>query len=92
MTYHLNRLQTFRSAHQYGVTLNPQSQPKGPVFAEMAYTHPILDRAAIRAQQSVRDLSGCDLIHFAGAHLYNGFHEDGIRSGVDVARALGVEF
>ncbi len=92
MTYHLNRLQTFRSAHQYGVTLNPQSQPKGPVFAEMAYTHPILDRAAIRAQQSVRDLSGRDHIHFAGAHLYNGFHEDGIRSGVDVARALGVEF
>jgi predicted NAD/FAD-binding protein len=58
----------------------------------MLYTHPVLDRAAIRAQSRVRALSGLDRIHFAGAHMYNGFHEDGLRSAVDVARALGVEF
>lgn len=92
MTYHLNRLQTLSSTNQYGVTLNPHSEPRGPVFAEMDYTHPVLDRAAVRAQASLRSLSGRDRIHFAGAHLYNGFHEDGIRSGVEVAQALGVTF
>lgn len=92
LTYHLNRLQALESASQYCVTLNPASAPQSPVFAEMVYTHPVLDRAAIRAQSRLRALSGHDRIHFAGAHMYNGFHEDGIRSSVDVARALGVEF
>lgn len=92
LTYHLNRLQAFESSSQYCVTLNPASPSLAPVFAEMLYTHPILDRAAVRAQSRLRALSGLDRIHFAGAHMYNGFHEDGIRSAVDVARALGVEF
>ena len=92
LTYHLNRLQTLESTSQYCVTLNPASPPQTPIFAEMLYTHPVLDRAAIRAQSRLRSLSGLDRIHFAGAHMYNGFHEDGLRSSVDVARALGVEF
>ncbi len=92
LTYHLNRLQTLKSTSQYCVTLNPPSAPQAPVFAEMLYTHPVLDRAAIRAQSRLRALSGLDRIHFAGAHMYNGFHEDGLRSAVDVARTLGVEF
>ncbi len=92
MTYHLNRLQGIESPTQYCVTLNPRERPKGAILAEMDYTHPVIDRSAVLAQASLRRLSGQDRIHFAGAHLYNGFHEDGIRSAVDVARALGVEF
>ena len=46
----------------------------------------------IMDMQYANGLSGLDRIHFAGAHMYNGFHEDGLRSSVDVARALGVEF
>ena len=92
LTYHLNRLQALESTSQYCVTLNPASDPGASVFAEMLYTHPVLDRAAIRAQSRLRALSGVDRIHFAGAHMYNGFHEDGLRSAVDVARALGVDF
>ena len=92
LTYHLNRLQAVQSTNQYCVTLNPKESPAAPVFASMLYTHPVLDRAAIRAQRVLRGLSGQDRIHFAGAHLYNGFHEDGIRSAVDVAGALGVTF
>lgn len=92
LTYHLNRLQAIASPNQYCVTLNPVLAPGSPRFAEVVYTHPVLDRAAIGAQRRLRDLSGRDRIHFAGAHLYNGFHEDGIRSAVDVARALGVVF
>lgn len=92
MTYHLNRLQALRSSSQYCVTLNPHREPTRSVFAEMAYTHPVIDRDAVRAQRELRALSGRDRIHFAGAHLYNGFHEDGIRSAVDVAASLGVTF
>lgn len=89
MTYHLNRLQTMDSANDYCVTLNPHEEPAGPVFAAMAYTHPVIDRAAISGQSRLRAASGTDRVHFAGAHLYNGFHEDGIRSAVDVTAALG---
>ncbi|MEO8359010.1 MAG: FAD-dependent oxidoreductase [Vicinamibacteria bacterium] len=92
LTYHMNRLQSIHSDTQYCVTLNPASEPKAKVFAEMSYTHPILDRGAIKAQEQLRLLSGADRVHFAGAHLYNGFHEDGIRSAVDVAQSLGVAF
>jgi predicted NAD/FAD-binding protein len=38
------------------------------------------------AQKNRAKICGKQHTHFAGAYWYNGFHEDGVRSGVDVAK------
>jgi predicted NAD/FAD-binding protein len=88
MTYHVNRLQSIGGATQYNVTLNPRRDPKD-VVAEMAYRHPLLDKKATDAQPMVRALSGRDRISYAGAYLYNGFHEDGVRAALDACAPFG---
>ena len=92
VTYWMNRLQGIDSSTDYLVTLNGADRidPKR-VLAEMAYTHPIYDLAAIEAQSRLAALS-TPRMAFAGAYHGWGFHEDGCRSGVDAARALGVSW
>ena len=91
VTYHLNRLQRLEARSDYCVTLNP---PGGiepyHVLRRMVYTHPLYTRAAISAQARWDEISGRDRVHFCGAYWFDGFHEDGLRSAVRVAAALGV--
>lgn len=92
ITYHLNRLQGLRDAQtNWFVTLNRRT-PIRPdrILFERPFTHPIFDLAAIRAQRGWEKVSGKNKAHFCGAHFGYGFHEDAIRSGFRVARALGV--
>lgn len=91
MTYHLNRLQGVGGAEQLCVTLNGRSAVAGDVLAEMQYTHPILDRAAVAAQPRVDALNGRRRTYFCGAYLRHGFHEDGVVSAQRVAAHFGVQ-
>ena len=93
ITYHLNRLQALPGSTPFCVSLNVEREPApGTVLAEMDYTHPILDAAAVAAQPELRRLSGQRHTLFAGAHLRYGFHEDGLLSGMKAAEALGGGF
>jgi len=90
LTYWMNQLQSIDHRRQLFVTLNP-SRPPAPdsVLQRMRYSHPIFDDRAVRAQSRLAAVQGCGGIWFAGAWLGYGFHEDGLRSGLDVAAALG---
>jgi predicted NAD/FAD-binding protein len=92
VSYHLNRLQGLQGANRdWFVSLNRRTPIKDDaVIANLSFDHPIFDAAAIAAQSRVGEVSGRRAVHFCGAHLGYGFHEDGVRSAVDVARALGV--
>jgi predicted NAD/FAD-binding protein len=90
ITYHLNRLQALDTDRDYCVTLNEQVAPEH-VIGRFAYTHPQFDVSTLRAQRELPRLAG-GRTHYAGAYFGNGFHEDGLASGVAVARALGVEW
>ena len=92
LTYQLNRLQGIDSRTSFSVSLNHARPFDGDVLARMDYTHPILDGPAIAAQPRVAALNGVRHTFYCGAHLRNGFHEDGLVSAVAVARALGVEW
>ena len=59
------------------------------VIASMSYDHPLYDVAAVRAQRRLAQLS-VGRTAYAGAYHGWGFHEDGARSGVAAAAALGV--
>jgi len=90
ITYHLNRLQALDVEKDYCVTLN-EDVPDEHVLERIAYTHPLFTVAAMKAQAELPRLDG-ERIHYAGAYFGNGFHEDGLASGVAAARALGVEW
>lgn len=90
ITYSLNRLQALEAERDYCVTLNEQVASEH-VLGRFEYDHPLYTVSTLRAQRQLPSLAG-GRTHYAGAHFGNGFHEDGLASGVGVARALGVEW
>jgi predicted NAD/FAD-binding protein len=74
----------------YCLTLN-EAIPEEHVLGRFSYEHPLYTVATLRAQSQLPRLAG-GRTHFAGAYFGNGFHEDGLASGVAVARALGVDW
>ena len=56
------------------------------------YAHPVYDFAALAAQQQMDGIQGVRRTWFSGAWMGNGFHEDGMRAAVSVARGLGVHW
>jgi predicted NAD/FAD-binding protein len=90
VSYLINRLQPLPFSTPVVVTLTPGIEPAPEkVIAEFSYAHPIFDGPAIDAQHRLADLQGVDRLWFAGAWGGYGFHEDGLRSGMQVAAALG---
>jgi uncharacterized protein len=91
LTYHMNILQRLTKKHNYLVTLNHQID-ESQVVKRIDYSHPVFDLAMIEAQTKWSSISGNGLhTHFCGAYWFNGFHEDGVRSGLRVCQALGLD-
>lgn len=90
VTYWMNKLQNIDEKYPLFVTLNPTKQPdEALTFDRYQYAHPLFDTAAINAQNRLNNIQGKDKIWFCGAWTGFGFHEDGLKSGLKVARALG---
>ena len=87
--YLLNLLQPLPFAQPVVVSLNPlQEIDPQHVLGSFDYAHPVFDLAAIRAQTDVPALQGQQHSYFCGAWTGYGFHEDGLKSGLDVAARL----
>ena len=88
LTYWMNRLQNLDTERPVFVTLNPSAEPSDAV-ASFTYHHPQYDRAAVDAQEAIASMQGGQRTWFCGSYCGYGFHEDGLRSGLDVAARLG---
>ncbi|MGP3751355.1 NAD(P)/FAD-dependent oxidoreductase [Streptomyces sp. IBSNAI001] len=90
VSYDMNRLQRLDAPERFVVTLNGADRVSpDSVRARMVYEHPVFTPESVAAQARLPALSG-PVTAFAGAYHGWGFHEDGCRSGVRAAEALGV--
>lgn len=91
VTYCMNILQGIQSAEPLLVTLNAADRiDPGRVIARFNYAHPVYSQASVEAQARRQEICGTDRIHYCGAYWYNGFHEDGVRSALDIGARFGV--
>ncbi|MFE1953669.1 NAD(P)/FAD-dependent oxidoreductase [Streptomyces sp. NPDC059524] len=89
VSYDMNRLQRLTAAETYVVTLGGRDRvDPDTVLARMVYEHPLYTPRSVAAQRLLPDLNS-SVCAFAGAYHGWGFHEDGCRSGVRAAAALG---
>ncbi|MCP1199407.1 NAD(P)/FAD-dependent oxidoreductase [Notoacmeibacter sp. MSK16QG-6] len=92
VTYWMNRLQNIDPAIPLFVTLNPDREPDASrVYGEWTYDHPQFNAGGMAAQKRLDAIQGQEGIWLAGAWTGYGFHEDGLRSGLRVASALGAD-
>jgi predicted NAD/FAD-binding protein len=90
LTYNMNILQNIESDTTFCVTLN-NSKDIDPdkVLGTYSYSHPQFNNQTVTAQSRWADISGSNGLHFCGAYWYNGFHEDGVHSALDVCKSFG---
>ncbi len=92
LTYWMNRLQGIDEEYPLFVTMNPLEEPDPELeFARFNYTHPVFDSAAIWAQGELMPIQGVRDTWFCGSYCGYGFHEDGLKAAIAVARSLGVQ-
>jgi len=93
VTYDMNQLQGISAPENFCVTLNCTDRiDPAKILKRLHYAHPLYTRASVAAQLRRGEISGQRRTWYAGAYWGWGFHEDGMRSAVDVARALGVQW
>lgn len=90
VTYYMNQLQKLKASKHYCVTLNP-SQPidRRLIIKEMLYTHPIYSFDSLATQFELPSLNGVNNTYFCGSYFGYGFHEDAVKSALQVARKFG---
>ncbi|WP_394243317.1 NAD(P)/FAD-dependent oxidoreductase [Vibrio astriarenae] len=89
LTYNMNILQHIKAPHTFCVSLNSSDQIEpSKVLKTYTYHHPVFTVQSIAAQARKSDISGLNNTWYCGAYWHNGFHEDGVRSALDVVRAL----
>ncbi|WP_100643341.1 NAD(P)/FAD-dependent oxidoreductase [Alteromonas facilis] len=90
VTYNMNILQRLTAPHTFCVTLNNTKQiDPDKILGVYQYAHPQYNHTMVKAQQRRSAICGVNGLHFCGAYWYNGFHEDGVKSALDVCKRFG---
>lgn len=90
VTYYMNLLQGINSKHTFCVTLNQTHKVNSSkILKSFIYHHPVLNSSSVEAQKQRSLINGHRHSYFVGAYWYNGFHEDGVRSALDVTKQFG---
>lgn len=93
VSYCMNLLQSLQSPEPFIVSLNRSNDiAADKIIATMRYRHPVYTHQSVAAQARRGEINGVARTWYAGAYWGFGFHEDGLRSGVEVAHALGINW
>ena len=89
LSYWMNNLQKLDSERDIFVTLgNCPDIDEDKVIKKIKYEHPLYSEKTIKGQKLIKSIQGNNKTYFTGAHLGYGFHEDGIKSSVDVIKII----
>ena len=90
VTYCMNILQSIKSQLPLLVSLNARDRiDSDKIIGEYNYSHPVYSLTGMKSQLRRNEICGVDRIHYCGAYWYSGFHEDGVRSALDVSEKFG---
>ena len=89
LTYWMNSLQPIPLDDPLFVTLNSTHNiDQNQIYDQVTMRHPVYDVGVLSAQKDLSLNNGHNRTWFSGAWMKNGFHEDGLSSGLDVARSI----
>ena len=89
VTYWLNLLQNLSIKKNIFLTLNPNYEiPEDQIYKKVSFTHPYYDFDALKFQKQLHLLQNKENILFCGSYFGYGFHEDGIKSTIDMIKHL----
>jgi predicted NAD/FAD-binding protein len=89
LTYDMNILQGIESDTTFCVTLNATDAiHPACILGRYSYSHPVFSLESVAAAERWGEINGVNRSWFAGAYWTNGFHEDGVVSGLRVAEAI----
>ncbi len=88
-TYWLNKLQSPATQKNYFLSINPfQKIDKDKVIKEIHYNHPLFTPENFARQKNLQELNKNTNIYFSGAYFGYGFHEDGLKAGLELVKIL----
>lgn len=92
VSYYMNRLQDLQTERDYIVTLNTTRPIAGNcVINQTTLMHPLYSTESMATQPRLREMNGAQNTWFCGSYFGYGFHEDAVRSAVEVAQGFGIE-
>ena len=89
VTYWLNLLQNLKEEKNIFLTLNPyQKINEEKIFKKVKFTHPYYDQSTLINQKNLSKIQNRESILFCGSYFGYGFHEDGIKSSLNMLKYL----
>ncbi len=85
VTYWLNNLQNLKCNDNFFLTLNPFNEiNKKDIIKDINFTHPYFNLETLKHQKSLASLQGKKRTWYCGSYFGYGFHEDGIKSAINL--------
>ena len=89
VTYWLNQLQNLKIDKNIFLTINPFREiPANKTYKKVRFTHPYFDADALLNQKNLQKIQNKKNILFCGSYFGYGFHEDGIKSSIEMLKIL----
>ena len=89
VTYWLNLLQNFNISKNIFLTLNPfENINRDKIIKKVEFTHPYYDHTTLENQKKLHLIQNKKNILFCGSYFGYGFHEDGIKSSLEMIKFL----
>jgi predicted NAD/FAD-binding protein len=90
VTYDMNILQGLDAPVEFCVTLNLEGVLNpAKIIRKIPYAHPVYTSKSLPAQGRREEINGVNRTYFCGAYWGYGFHEDGVKSALAVAKHFG---
>ena len=89
LSYWLNLLQNLKIKKNVFLTLNPfKDISEDKILKKIKFTHPYYNQSALENQKNLKNIQNRENLLFCGSYFGYGFHEDGIKSSIEMLKNL----